>query len=236
MTSESVGWVCTIMASSCTVVPAAMALAHSWMRSEAWMPMMCTPSTLPLSLLNRHLAIPLPSSSARALELARKLPVLFPSSKPSASALALACSSVSPTMAISGCVKHAAGMVLWSTRCSRPAMFSTAEMPWAEAAWASISFPLASPMHHSDGTTSPSGLSRTCILSLTWTNPRTVSMPWSSSLRGDVLGTRPVHTRAASTKSGESGISSFVFASTSLIFTGFSPGSPGTISVAKTEV
>merc|ERR1719224_376097 len=72
---------------------------------------MCTPSTLPVSLLKRHLAIPVPSSSASALELALNEPDDLPSSKPSASALALACSSVRPTMAISGCVKHAAGLV-----------------------------------------------------------------------------------------------------------------------------
>mmetsp|Transcript_33309 Transcript_33309/g.68773 ORF Transcript_33309/g.68773 Transcript_33309/m.68773 type:complete len:247 (+) Transcript_33309:285-1025(+) len=236
MTSESVGCVCTIIASSLTVVPAAIALAHSWMRSEAWMPMMCMPNTLPVSLLNTHLAIPVPSSSASALLFARKLPVLLPSSKPSSAALAFACSSVSPTMAISGWVKQAAGMVSWSTTCERPTMFSTAEMPWALAAWASIILPLASPMQYRFGTTVPSGLSRTCIFSSTCTKPRLVSMPCSSSFSPFVFGTRPVHTRAASTKRGLSGTSSFVFASISLIFTGFSPGSPGTTSVANTLV
>lgn len=37
-----------------------------------------------------------------------------------------ACSSVRPTIAISGCVKHAAGMARWSTSFSLPMMFSTA--------------------------------------------------------------------------------------------------------------
>merc|ERR1719199_1837514 len=39
---------------------------------------MCTPSTLPVSLLKRHLAMPLPSSSASALELALKDPTDLP--------------------------------------------------------------------------------------------------------------------------------------------------------------
>merc|ERR1719163_2578962 len=78
---------------------------------------MCTPSTLPVSLLKRHLAMPLPSSSASALELALKDPTDLPRVKPSFSARALACSSVSPTMAISGCVKQAAGIASWSTSC-----------------------------------------------------------------------------------------------------------------------
>ncbi len=38
----------------------------------------------------------------------------------------LACSSVRPTMAISGCVKQAAGIAKWSTSFSLPMMFSTA--------------------------------------------------------------------------------------------------------------
>merc|ERR1719261_453505 len=154
---------------------------------------MCTPSTLPVSLLKRHLALPLPSSSASALELALKDPTDLPRVKPSFSARSLACSSVSPTMAISGCVKQAAGIASWSTSCDLPQMFSTAEMPWADAACASIILPLASPMHHRPGTTAPSALSSTCILSLTCTNPRTVSMFCLSSSRPWVLGTRPVH-------------------------------------------
>lgn len=40
-----------------------------------------------------------------------------------------ACSSVRPTIAISGCVKHAAGMARWSTSLSLPMMFSTALTP-----------------------------------------------------------------------------------------------------------
>eukprot|EP00961_Rhodomonas_salina_P261407 3532822-Rhodomonas_salina.2 len=35
-----------------------MALAHSWMRSEAWMPMMCTPSTCPYTTLSTACAVP----------------------------------------------------------------------------------------------------------------------------------------------------------------------------------
>mmetsp|Transcript_72142 Transcript_72142/g.192842 ORF Transcript_72142/g.192842 Transcript_72142/m.192842 type:complete len:210 (-) Transcript_72142:1042-1671(-) len=198
-TSQRVGCVCTIIDSCLTVVPAATALAHSWMRSEAWMPMMCTPSSLPVSLRNSTLARPVPSSSARALELARNEPVDLPSSNPSAAASALACSSVRPTMPTSGCVKHAAGTALWFTACGRPQMFSTAEMPWAEAACASISLPLASPMHHRCGMTLPPALSRTCIFSFTWTKPRTVSAPTASRPMFLVLGTRPVHTSAAST-------------------------------------
>mmetsp|Transcript_63053 Transcript_63053/g.150420 ORF Transcript_63053/g.150420 Transcript_63053/m.150420 type:complete len:247 (+) Transcript_63053:365-1105(+) len=235
-TSQSVGCVCTIMESSLTVVPAAMALEHSWIRSEACSPMMCTPSTLPVSLLKRHLAIPVPSSSASALELALKEPVDLPSVKPSFSAFAFAWSSVRPTIAISGCVKHAAGMQSWSTAWWRPTMFSTAEMPWAEAACASIILPLASPMHHTPGITVPSCLSSTCILSFTCTKPRKVSMPFSSRPMSLVAGMRPVHTSAASTNIGDSGISSLVLASTSLIFTGFSPSTPGVTSTAKTDV
>ena len=53
----------------------------------------------------------------------------------------LACSSVMPTIAISGCVKQAAGMALWLTTWGRPRMFSTAEMPWADAACANINLP-----------------------------------------------------------------------------------------------
>mmetsp|Transcript_18201 Transcript_18201/g.60883 ORF Transcript_18201/g.60883 Transcript_18201/m.60883 type:complete len:247 (+) Transcript_18201:111-851(+) len=145
-TSERVGCVCVTMASSSMEVPSSMALAHSWMRSAAWRPTMCTPRTSRDDLLNMTLATPSPAASARAFELARKLPMPMPSSKPSASALALAVASSRPAKAISGWVKHAAGMALWFTRCSLPAMFSTAEMPWAEAAWASIILPLASPM------------------------------------------------------------------------------------------
>mmetsp|Transcript_46865 Transcript_46865/g.99537 ORF Transcript_46865/g.99537 Transcript_46865/m.99537 type:complete len:247 (-) Transcript_46865:968-1708(-) len=234
-TSQSVGWVCTIMLSSCTVVPAATALAHSWIRSAAWMPMMCTATTLPVSLLYRTLAMPFPSSSARALELARKLPWLFPRVHPSAAAFSTACSSVGPTMAISGWVKHAAGMASWLTSWDRPQMFSTAEMPWAEAAWASIILPLASPMQYTPGTTSPSScLVNTRIFSSTATKPREVSMPDSLSPMSEVLGTRPVATMAASTSRVST--CSLVWASIILMVTGFSPGTPGVTSLANTPV
>lgn len=43
-----------------------------------------------------------------------------------AGTFSLACSSVNPTMAISGCVKQAAGMARWSTALGLPQMFSTA--------------------------------------------------------------------------------------------------------------
>lgn len=42
----------TIMDSSRTVVPAATALEHSWIRSAACRPMMCTPTICSVSLLN----------------------------------------------------------------------------------------------------------------------------------------------------------------------------------------
>mmetsp|Transcript_26935 Transcript_26935/g.68391 ORF Transcript_26935/g.68391 Transcript_26935/m.68391 type:complete len:210 (+) Transcript_26935:251-880(+) len=198
-TSQRVGCVWTTIESSCTVVPAAIALAHSWMRSDAWIPMMWTPRTSPESLLKSTLAMPVLSSSARALELARKEPPDLPKVKPSASALALAWSSVRPTIAISGWVKHAAGMLLWLTSWVLPTIFSMADMPWAEAAWASIILPLASPMQYRLGTTLPPSLSSTSIFSLTWTKPRTVSMPMLPSPMSLVFGTRPVQTRAAST-------------------------------------
>jgi len=47
------GSIITIIAISLTVVPAAIALAHSWMRSAAWIPMMCTPTISSVSLLYR---------------------------------------------------------------------------------------------------------------------------------------------------------------------------------------
>mmetsp|Transcript_12011 Transcript_12011/g.27510 ORF Transcript_12011/g.27510 Transcript_12011/m.27510 type:complete len:248 (-) Transcript_12011:804-1547(-) len=235
-TSQSVGWVCTIMLSSCTVVPAATAFEHSWMRSAAWIPMMCTATTSPVSSLKRHLAIPFPSSSASAFELARNDPVDFPRVHPSFSARSLACSSVGPTMAISGWVKHAAGMASWFTAWSLPHMFSIADMPCADAAWASIIFPLASPMQYTWGTTEdPSPwLVRTRIFSSTATNPRLVSMPASSSPMLAVLGTRPVATMAASTSSVST--CSLVSASIISMVTGFSPGIPGVTLLAKTLV
>mmetsp|Transcript_22293 Transcript_22293/g.44491 ORF Transcript_22293/g.44491 Transcript_22293/m.44491 type:complete len:224 (-) Transcript_22293:902-1573(-) len=220
------------MESSLTVVPAATAFEHSWMRSAAWMPMMWTPTTFSVDLLKRTLAMPAPSPSARALELALKLPWDFPSSHPSASALSTACSSVRPTMAISGCVKQAAGTASWLTTCSLPQMFSTAEMPWAEAAWASIMTPLASPMQYRLGITSPSAEVLTRIFSSTATKPRLVSMFRLSRPQSLVLGTRPVATMTASTSMVST--CSFVLASIILMVAGFSPGTPGVTSEAKT--
>merc|ERR1719238_668432 len=59
-------------------------------------------------------------------------PCETPISHPPASAASRACSSVGPTIAISGCVKHAAGIASWLRMCSSPHMFSTAEMPCAD--------------------------------------------------------------------------------------------------------
>eukprot|EP00968_Pinguiococcus_pyrenoidosus_P024872 scaffold5138_cov251-Pinguiococcus_pyrenoidosus.AAC.9 len=146
------------------------------MRSAAFKPMMCTPRIFSVSLLKSTFAMPSPSSSARAFELARKWPTDLPSSKPSALARSTACSSVRPTKAMFGCVKQAAGIASWSTTCSCPTMFSTALIPWAEAACASIILPLASPMHQRPSTTSPSGPVSTCIFSFTCTNPRTAKV------------------------------------------------------------
>mmetsp|Transcript_11312 Transcript_11312/g.42239 ORF Transcript_11312/g.42239 Transcript_11312/m.42239 type:complete len:246 (-) Transcript_11312:856-1593(-) len=233
-TSESVGCVCTIMLISRTVVPAATALEHSWMRSAAFKPMMCTPRIFSVSLLKSTFAMPSPSSSARAFELARKWPTDLPSSKPSALARSTACSSVRPTKAMFGCVKQAAGIASWSTTCSCPTMFSTALIPWAEAACASIILPLASPMHQRPSTTSPSGPVSTCIFSFTCTNPRTVSMPFSSRPRFSVFGLRPVATMQASTSSVST--CSFVLASIISMVTGFTPGTAGVTLEAKTPV
>mmetsp|Transcript_8 Transcript_8/g.20 ORF Transcript_8/g.20 Transcript_8/m.20 type:complete len:219 (+) Transcript_8:404-1060(+) len=216
------------------VVPTSIALAHSWMRSAACRPTMCTPSTLRDFLLNITLATPSPDASASAFELARKLPMPMPSSKPCCSARALAAASSSPTKAISGCVKQAAGMASWLTTCLEPAMFSTAEMPWADAACASIITPFASPMQYKCGTTLPPFLSSTCIRSFTCTKPRSVSTPHASSPRLFVKGTRPVATMHASTSRVST--CSLVPASIILIRTGFSPGTPGVTSAANTPV
>ena len=154
-------------------------------------------------------------------------------SKPSSSALAFACSSVRPTKDTSGCVKHAAGTELWFKTLSLPCMHSMAAMPCAEAACASIIFPLASPMHHTPSTTFPS-LSVTCIRSFTGTNPRWVSTLMLARLRPSVYGARPVATRHASTSIVST--TSRVLKSLSSIVTGFSPGIPGVTFVARTLV
>mmetsp|Transcript_17105 Transcript_17105/g.51722 ORF Transcript_17105/g.51722 Transcript_17105/m.51722 type:complete len:223 (+) Transcript_17105:924-1592(+) len=179
------------------------------------------------------LAMPSPSPSASAFELALKLPCEMPISQPSFSARSRACSSVGPTMAISGCVKHAAGTASWLSTCSLPHMFSTAEMPWADAACASIILPLRSPMHQSPSMTLPS-LSRARIFSSTGTKPRLVSMLTFSRPRPSEYGLRPVHTITASTSSVST--CSLVLASIILIVAGFSPGMPGVTSDAKTLV
>mmetsp|Transcript_23659 Transcript_23659/g.52585 ORF Transcript_23659/g.52585 Transcript_23659/m.52585 type:complete len:286 (+) Transcript_23659:171-1028(+) len=231
-TSLSVGCVCTIMAISRTVVPPAIALAHSWIKSAAWMPIMCTPMISSVSLLYSTLAMPSPSCSARALEFALKWPTDLPRGNPCSAARTLAWSSVSPTMAISGCVKHAAGMQSWFSTCLRPTMFSTAEMPCAEAACASIIFPFASPMHHRPLTTFPSFLSSTRIFSSTQMNPLSVSILALSRPSLPILGTLPVATSTASTSRVST--CSLVFASIILIVAGFLPGMPGVTSEAKT--
>mmetsp|Transcript_29313 Transcript_29313/g.94488 ORF Transcript_29313/g.94488 Transcript_29313/m.94488 type:complete len:271 (+) Transcript_29313:546-1358(+) len=181
-TSHSVGCVWTVMASSGSVVPCWIAFAHSWMRSAAWIPMMCTATTSYVPFLKMTLAMPSPSPSASALELALKLPCEMPISQPSFSARSLACSSVGPTMAISGWVKQAAGTASWLSTCSCPHIFSTAEMPCADAACASIILPLRSPMHHRPSITLPS-LSSARIFSSTGTKPRLVWMLTASKPR-----------------------------------------------------
>ncbi len=95
-----------------------------------------------------------------------------------------------------------------------------------------MSFPFASPMQYSPGTTEPSFVRSTRIVESTDTNPRSVSMPALSRPRPAVLGTRPVAMRHPST----SRVSTccLVFASTILIVTGFLPGMPGVISEANT--
>ena len=101
-------------------------------------------------------------------------------------------------MAIYGWVKHAAGMASWSASCAPPQMLSMALMPWADAAWASIILPLASPVQYTPGTTSPSSWPvRTLLLPFTAMNPRWASMPASSSPVPIVSGKRPVATNAA---------------------------------------
>mmetsp|Transcript_17770 Transcript_17770/g.42716 ORF Transcript_17770/g.42716 Transcript_17770/m.42716 type:complete len:207 (-) Transcript_17770:1015-1635(-) len=205
------------------------------MRSLACRPMTCTPKISSVSFRNSTLAIPSPSPSASAFELALKCPVDLPSSNPSALALSLAWSSFNPTNAISGCVKHAAGTALWLTAWGRPMMFSTADMPCAEAACASIILPFASPMQYRLGTTStPSFLVSTRILSSTGTNPLSISTPTFSRPHSLVLGTLPVATRQASTSRVST--CSLVFASIILMVTGFSPGMPGVTSDANTPV
>mmetsp|Transcript_9126 Transcript_9126/g.15115 ORF Transcript_9126/g.15115 Transcript_9126/m.15115 type:complete len:250 (+) Transcript_9126:495-1244(+) len=197
------------------------------------MPIMCTPIISSVSLLKSTLAIPSASSSARAFEFARKWPTDLPRGKPCSAARSLAWSSVRPTIAISGWVKHAAGIFSWFTTCGRPKMFSTAEMPWAEAAWASIILPLASPMQYSPSTTSPpSFLVNTRMFSSTFTKPRSVSMFALSRFSVPVLGTRPVATKTASTSSVS--VCSLVLASIILIVTGFLPTTPGFTSAANT--
>mmetsp|Transcript_24183 Transcript_24183/g.71701 ORF Transcript_24183/g.71701 Transcript_24183/m.71701 type:complete len:467 (-) Transcript_24183:67-1467(-) len=210
-----------------------MALAHSWMRSAACMPMMCTATTSKVSLRKMTLAMPSPSPSASAFELALKLPCAMPISQPSFSARSLACSSVGPTMAISGWVKHAAGTASWLSTCSCPHMFSTAEMPCADAACASIILPLRSPMHQSPSMTLPS-LSSARILSSTGTKPRFVSTLTFSRPSPSENGFRPVHTITASTSIVST--CSFVFASIILTVAGRSPGMPGVTSDANTFV
>lgn len=54
-----------------------------------------------------------------------------------------AASSVAPTKETSGCVKQAAGTDAWFKTWGRPHMFSTAEMPWADAACASMYLPVS---------------------------------------------------------------------------------------------
>mmetsp|Transcript_639 Transcript_639/g.1670 ORF Transcript_639/g.1670 Transcript_639/m.1670 type:complete len:299 (-) Transcript_639:816-1712(-) len=238
MTSESVGCVCTQNASSFKVVPRAIALAHSCTRSAACIPMMCTPRIFSLSLRNRIFAMPSPSPSASAFELARKYAVDLPSSKPSAVARSFAVVSLNPTIAISGCVKHAAGTVLWSTACVRPTMFSTADTPCAEAACASMRMPLASPMQYRFGetTSAPSSpLASTRICLSTGTNPPRLSVtPTASRPRFAVAGERPVATMHASTSS--SSTFSPLLASVNSMRTGVLPSSPGVTLVANTFV
>mmetsp|Transcript_21020 Transcript_21020/g.45118 ORF Transcript_21020/g.45118 Transcript_21020/m.45118 type:complete len:302 (-) Transcript_21020:186-1091(-) len=134
-------------------------------------------------------------------------------------------------MAISGCVKHAAGTASWFRMCSVPQMFSTADMPWAEAACASIILPLRSPMHQRPSIGLPSASSAR-IFSSTCTKPRFMPTPSSCSPSPSEKGTRPVHTMTASTSIVA--VCSLVLASIILTVAGFSPGTPGVTSAAKT--
>mmetsp|Transcript_19554 Transcript_19554/g.40824 ORF Transcript_19554/g.40824 Transcript_19554/m.40824 type:complete len:225 (-) Transcript_19554:973-1647(-) len=223
------------MASSLTVVPALIAFAHSWIRSAAWIPIMWTPTIFSVSLLKSTLAIPAPSPSASAFEFALNDPWLFPSSHPSSFAFSTACSSVIPTMPISGCVKQAAGTDWWSTAWFRPQMFSTADIPCALAAWASIITPLQSPMAYTLSTIEPpSAEVFTLMFSSTAMKPLLVSTPMVSSPRSFVFGTLPVAIITASSSS----VSTCSFVLASIIFTvqGFSPTTPVLTSLANTPV
>ena len=93
------------------------------------------------------MASPSPSFSASAFELA--LNDVFTTATcrpyPPLSAASRATSSVAPTNETSGWVKQAAGTDAWLRTCARPDMFSTAEIPCADAACARESDPAIGP-------------------------------------------------------------------------------------------
>mmetsp|Transcript_9091 Transcript_9091/g.15838 ORF Transcript_9091/g.15838 Transcript_9091/m.15838 type:complete len:271 (-) Transcript_9091:974-1786(-) len=233
-TSLSVGCACTLNLMSSTVCPVAIALDASWMRSAACSPMMCTPKISPVSLRYSIFAMPSPSFSARAFELPLKLVLVIPSLKPCSLDSSSAFSCVTPTKETSGCVKQAAGTLRWLSTWDRPAMFSTALIPCALAACASMYLPLASPMQYTLGTTLPA-VSSTSILSLTGMNPRlSVWMFIEDRLRPVVKGALPVATMHASTS--KTSTTFLVLKSVSSMVTGLMPGMPGVTFVARTPV
>ena len=48
-TSDKVGWVCTLKDNLLTDCLLAIAFAASWIKSEAWRPIICTPNNSPVS-------------------------------------------------------------------------------------------------------------------------------------------------------------------------------------------
>jgi len=102
---ERVGWACMVLAKSSLLAENSMANTASAIISEAWFPIMCTPSIASVSACAMILTIPSvwPMAWARAVAFNGKVPILM------ASPIALKACSVWPTQAISGAVKMTLG-------------------------------------------------------------------------------------------------------------------------------